>query len=219
MGSAWQWVLVGVGLVASGPYVAYLVAIPSGRIRPHPVSWAIWTAITAIGLAAQIDKHAGPGTAILGIGAAFCAAITVLSLKHGRWSMHPIDWLSLAGALGAVGLWAVTGNPLGAVVTIAAVEVIGFVPSVRLAQAHPEHESPLLFLSGAVRMLAGILALDVFSVVTLLYPVTLLTCNTVFAAFILVLRRHRSLPARTTVAEVTGAALGGLAAIPDRPAT
>jgi hypothetical protein len=66
--------------------------------------------------------------------------------------------------------WYFTSDPLWAVVILTIVDVLGFGPTVRKAYAFPHSESLLFFALFTARNLIVIMALENYSVTTVLFP-------------------------------------------------
>jgi hypothetical protein len=73
-------------------------------------------------------------------------------------------------ALCALPCWFFTNDPLWAVVTLTIVDLMGFGPTIRKAYDHPHEESAIFFALSALRNLLVILALQNYSLTTVLFP-------------------------------------------------
>lgn len=99
------------------------------------------------------------------------------------------DWLFFFAALSALPFWFFTSNPPWAVVSLTVVDVLGFGPTVRKAYRHPHEESAKFFALSVARNLLVILALERYSLTTVLFPAAVgLTC--LLLVFMLIYRRH-----------------------------
>jgi len=74
-------------------------------------------------------------------------------------------------------LWYITSDPLWAVVILTTVDVLGFVPSFRKAYIYPFEEQLTFFVIMVARNLISIMALEHYSVTTILFPaITAVVC-------------------------------------------
>jgi hypothetical protein len=174
-------------LVGYAPYVGNTL---TGRTRPHVFSWLVWSSVTAIAFAGQLVEKAGPGSWVTGVSTLVCVVIFGAALRQGEKDIALVDWMSLGGAAVALALWAVTERPLAAVVLVTLVDALGFLPTFRKSFFRPFEETALTYSISVLRWLLAILALQNLSVVTWLYPASLVVMNAVFVALLLVRRRQ-----------------------------
>ena len=77
----------------------------------------------------------------------------------------------------ALPFWYFTSNPLWAVVILTAVDLTGFAPTFRKAYHHPYEEQLLFYFLMASRNFLVIVALENYSLTTILFPAaTALAC-------------------------------------------
>ncbi len=182
--------------VAFYAYVPYFRDIFSGKTKPHAFSWFVWGLLTAIAFLAQLNGHAKAGAWVTGFTAIICFIISGLALKVGRKNIVLIDWFFLSGALFALILWAVTSNPVGAVILITIIDALAFVPTFRKSFHKPDEETVLTYSLSAFKFAIAILALSTFSLTTVLYPLSLVVTNGLFAGMVLVRRSILKVPIR-----------------------
>ncbi|WP_404361378.1 hypothetical protein [Methylotuvimicrobium sp. KM1] len=92
-------------------------------------------------------------------------------------------------ALSSLPLWYFTSDPLWAVVILTTVDVLGFGPTIRKAYHQPQSEPLNFYALFAIRNLFVVMALEHYSVTTVLFPAVLgLTC-----VFIMALMMYRRL--------------------------
>lgn len=176
--------LVSVALAAIG-YTSYAVTVLKGRTRPHLFSWWIWGLVMAVAAAVQLTNDAGAGAWVTVFSAAACLAIALLSLRHGDRNIAPTDWVALAAALTIIPAWAVTRNPLLAVLMASAIEWLGYYPTMRKSWLRPREETPITYSLDLTKWLMSLWALTAYSAVTLIYPLALLAANALLVTIIL----------------------------------
>ena len=110
-------------------------------------------------------------------------------MKRADISITKTDWLYFVSALSSLPLWYFTSDPLWAVVILTTVDVLGFGPTVRKAYTFPYSESSLFFTMCAVRNLLVIIALENYSITTLLFPVVMVAVYILFAVMLTYRRR------------------------------
>ena len=161
-----------IAVVISGlSFLPYIWSIFRGTIRPHVLSWSIWGLTTSIVFFAQRAGGAGVGAWPVGISALLAFSIAIIAyLKRADIRISTTDWLFFVLALLAIPLWAVTHNPVWAVLLVTFVDVLGFGPTIRKAYRQPQTESVLFFSLIVLRNIFVLMALEHYSVTTVLFP-------------------------------------------------
>lgn len=173
-------------------YVPYFRDISRGKTKPHAFSWLVWGVLTAIAFFGQVTSNGGAGAWVTGFTAVFCFIIFLFALWHGKKDFPLIDWLSLAGAGFALILWALTDDPLGAVIIVSIIDILGFVPTFRKSIKRPNEETMFTYTMSGLKYIVGIIALSNYSLVTVLYPISLILSNGAFVALLIVRRKKLS---------------------------
>ena len=154
-------------------FIPYIRSILTGTTKPHVFSWLIWGTTTIIVFFAQLQAKAGIGAWPMGISGVITLFIALLAfLKRADVSISNIDYLFLILALASLPFWYLTSNPLWAVVLLTLVELLGFGPTIRKAYYLPHEENRLFFLLFMLRNIFTLLALEHYSLTTVLFPVS-----------------------------------------------
>ncbi len=152
-------------------FYPYIRGILRGVIRPHVFSWVIWGSTTFLVAFAQWDANGGAGAWAIGVSGAITLLIAVLAYaKRADVGITLSDWAFFLAALSSLPVWFLTADPLGAVVVLTVVDLLGFGPTLRKVHAAPHSESAGFFTLFLVRNLLVILALEHYSAATVLYP-------------------------------------------------
>ena len=175
-----------IGVIGFLPYFRNLFA---GRTKPHTFSWLIWGILSAITFAAQIASGAGPGAWIIGVAATLSLAVFVIAIFKGEKEITRLDKISLASAALGIALWIVTTNPLWSVVIVTIVDAVGYIPTFRKTYKQPYGETLILYFLSSVSFVISLFALQVVSLTTALYPISLIATNVVFISMVLMRRR------------------------------
>ena len=170
-------------------FFPYIRDIFKRKTQPHMYSWLIWTILQIVGVAAQIKDGAGYGAWALGVGAFFCFAIFLLSFKYGTKNISRFDLVCLIAAIGAIGIYLFIDNPLWATIVVATVDFIGFLPTFRKGFQEPFSETASTFILSGTSNLLSLIALQNYSVTTVLYIGSLFFTNLSFATMVLLRRR------------------------------
>jgi hypothetical protein len=184
-------ILSGAAIVLTiGAMIPYIHAIVNGATRPHVFSWVIWGATTFVVFLAQLEGKGGVGAWPIGISGSITIFIALLAwVKRADITITRTDWLFFLAALSSLPLWYLTSDPLWAVVILTTVDALGFGPTMRKAYHFPHSESVLFFALFATRNLLVVLALEQYSVTTVLFPAVIAAACLLLMALLTYRRR------------------------------
>jgi hypothetical protein len=166
-----EWLSVIAIALTVAAFLPYILSILRGDVRPHVFSWIIWSITKGIVFLAQLEDDAGAGAWPIGVSGGITLMIALLAyLKRADITITRTDRLFLVAALSSLPFWYVTADPLWAVLILTTVDVFGFTPTIRKAWHLPYSESLLFFTLYTIRNLITILALEHYSVTTVLFP-------------------------------------------------
>ena len=177
-------------LVGTIGYIPYFRNIFSGKTKPHVFSWLVWGILTTIAFAGQVAGKGGAGTWVTGFTALACFTIVALSLVKGSRDFPLVDWICLLGCAVSLGFWAITDNPLTAIVLVTIIDLVGFLPTFRKSYTKPNSETAFTYLMGSAKFFISLLALHEYSATTVLYPASLVITNGLFVIMIVIRRRQ-----------------------------
>ena len=159
-------------------YGIYIFTIFKGETRPHPFSWFIWGLLTSIGFFAQISDGAGIGSIITALSAIISFVIAGIGfIKRENITISKSDKWAFILSLLTIPLWLITETPFWSVILITVIDSAGFYPTFRKTWFSPEQESAMSFTLGGFKHLFTILALQNYSVITTLFPISLVIMN------------------------------------------
>jgi hypothetical protein len=142
--------------------LSYIRAIFRGEATPNRVTWLLWAFVPLIASAAQLRSGVGISTLVVlsvGVGPA-CVVLASFARGKGSWSLGPFDYLCGACALAALALWAVTGDPVIAIVLSIVGDFAAALPTLRKAWLAPATESRKTYLISFVGMVLGIFSVQ-----------------------------------------------------------
>lgn len=183
--------LLAIGMMMSSRGV-YFLSIWRGKTRPHAFSWFIWGVISTIGVVAQFVEGAGVGAWPRAFGAATCFVIVALALFKGEKNITRTDWITLSVALTAIPLWVLTKTPVWSVILVCAIDTIGYLPTLRKAWHRPHEETPNGYALSCLGAFFSLIAIEVYTPSTWLYPFVLTITNGSMAAFLILRKRHKN---------------------------
>lgn len=178
-------------LIATGSRIEYIYLIVRGKIKPHAFSWLVWSVLTGIAFAAQVSEKGGAGSWLTGFTALTCFMVFLLALAYGQRKFSLIDWVSLTGSGVALALWWFTKNPLGAVILVSIIDILGMIPTFIKGYKKPFEDSINIFWIANVTFTLSLFALETHSLTTWLYPLTVIATNTAFVVMV-VIRRQKT---------------------------
>ena len=166
-------------------YLPYICTVLQKRTKPHVFSWVIWGTVSAIIYCAQDSVNAGAGDWAMGFTALTCFFIAGLALFYGEKKITRSDWISFVGALTAIPVWYVTQNPLGAVIMATIIDTAAYYPTFRKSYFKPYEENLVVYCSTVVKFIFALLALDHYSLVTVLSPTFIIFVESAFIMMVL----------------------------------
>lgn len=177
-------------IVAFLSYVPYFRDISVGKTKPHAFSWLIWGVLSGISFAAQITGRAGPGSWVSAFTTVVCFIIFFLALKKGEKNIVALDWFSLFGAAVAILAWLLIKGPLFSVFLITIIDVFGFLPTYRKSFNKPTQETLVTYVLSGLKYVFALLALNNVSIITALYPASVLFMNWTFVLMLIMRKKQ-----------------------------
>ena len=155
-------------LIAFYPYIR---SILRGNTWPHVFSWVIWGSTTFVVFLAQLADKSGVGAWPIGVSGIITTYVAFLAyIKKSDSTITKADWLFFLLAMTSLPLWYLTSDPLWAVVILTTVDLLGFGPTFRKAYFLPFEEHLAFFVIMATRNLIATMALEHYSLTTILFP-------------------------------------------------
>ena len=174
-------------------FLPYIHSILQGKTKPHVFSWVIWGSTTFIVFLAQIADRGGVGAWPIGISGIITLYVAFLAyIKKSDRTITRIDRLFFVSAMCSLPLWYFTSSPLWAVVILTTIDTIGFGPTFRKAYVCPFEEKLTFFAIMTARNLISAMALEHYSLTTVLFPVVIAAVCMIF--ILMVTYRRRMLP-------------------------
>lgn len=173
-------------------YGIYIRDILRRKTVPHSFTFLIWSIASSITWALQVYGGAGVGAWITLAVTLMCIFIFFLSLKYGEKHITTSDVIFFVLSLISLALWLLAKQPVWSVILIVATDLLGFMPTIRKSWNKPYSENLFTWELTAFRHALGIIALQKFNILTLLYPVAWVIGNTIFSIILVVRRKQIS---------------------------
>jgi hypothetical protein len=170
-------------------YSFYFRDIFKHKTKPHAFSWLVWATLTGIAFAGQITNGAGAGAWVTLVTAIVSCVIFFLALKQGEKNITLSDKLNLASAALVLLFWFFTNNPLTAIILVTIIDFLGSIPTIRKSYLKPYEETLIHYVLAGLKFVLAIMALQKYSLITCLYPASLVASNLLFAAMLVIRRR------------------------------
>src|SRR3990172_4247534 len=171
-------------------YLPYIYDTIKGKTKPHVYSWFLWALVTFIIFALQVLGKAGVGAFVTLATAILCLTIFILGMKSGKKDITKFDTATFIISLMAVGIWVFAKQPVVSVILLTSINTLANLPTIRKSWNKPYSETLLTWELGAARNLLGIVALESYSVLTWLYPVSSFVVNVIVSS-LLIIRRNK----------------------------
>lgn len=120
---------------------------------------------------AQLHDKAGVGAWPIGVSGAITIFVAVLAyINKADNTVTRADWSFFVLAMSALPFWYLTADPFWAVCILTTVDTLGFGPTLRKAYNFPFEEQMLFYALFMARNAIAIMALENYSVTTVLFP-------------------------------------------------
>jgi len=170
-------------------FIPYIRSIHQGKTKPHAFSWIIWASVTLIVFLATLTDKGGAGAWPIGVSGLITLYVAFLAYnKKSDRKVSNIDWIFFTLAMLSIPLWYFTSNPLWSVVILTTIDLLGFAPTYRKAYSYPNEEQLTFFNLIASRNLIAIVALENYSLITVLFPAATALACILFVTMVLIRR-------------------------------
>lgn len=172
-------------------FYPYFRDILRKQTKPHLYTWLLW--VFTQGTATAGLWQGGGGFANLNAIATFILVVLVflLTLSHGTRNITPGDTVVLVAALLAIAVWWQLHNPTLAVLMVAAIDGLGYIPTFRKTYQEPWTETLSFWVLTTIGCVLTLFACREYNLLTLSYYATLAVANTVVCLICMVRRKAK----------------------------
>ncbi len=171
----------------------YIRDIFRGNTKPHTYTWLIWAIVTTIVFFGQVVSGGGPGSWATGVAAVVTTFTLLLSLKggYGTKDITNFDKMCLVLAILAILPWLLVKSVLWSVLLATFIDLIAFFPTMRKTWHAPKSESLGSMYADSVKHALSTFSMGTYSLVTLVYPISVLATKFVIIVEIVYLRHFK----------------------------
>ena len=170
-------------------YAPYIRQTWSGKIKPHPFSWIIWTASCVIVGVIMLTNGGGWATWSHFTVGALCLLVAILAFKRKSHFVAKIsrsDWICLILAVAALILFVFAKDPLMATALLILADVLASIPTLAKVRLMPFSETQFMWWLDAFAAVFAIIAIADYNAVTLIQGVGTVIVNFAGAIFIFI---------------------------------
>ncbi len=154
-------------------------------------SWVIWGSTTIIVFFAQYEDGGGAGSWPIGVSGVITFYVAFLAyIRKSDITIARSDWYFFLTAMASIPFWYFASDPLWAVIILTTVDIIGFGPTARKAYKFPFEEQLTFFALFIARNIMAILALEHYSLTTVLFPFAVAVACLLLIIMIMLRRRN-----------------------------
>jgi hypothetical protein len=170
-------------------YIPYIRDILKEKTHPHAYSWFTSGLLTIIAFGLQVSKGAGWGAVPTFVAGVAGLLIFILSFIRKRSPITKSDTFFFLLALFATALWLIANQPVLSVILVSIADIVAFIPTIRKSWKKPNQETSFTYFVNSLRFAVSAIAVQKYSVVTVLYPVSQALADGFTVTYLLLRRR------------------------------
>lgn len=158
-------------------YIPYIRDILRKKVKPHRITWGIWTILTTIAAFNQVSNGGGYSSLFFISTALLVTIVFVLSFHYGMGGASKIDRLCLILAILLLIYWIMVQETRLSTVVAVIIDGLAAIPTIIKTYRQPETESyPQWILAGIAGVLTMI-AVPRFDWILIIYPLYIVLMN------------------------------------------
>lgn len=171
-------------------YIPYIRDVIKNKTIPHIYTWILWAFITSIAFALQLSDKAGSGAYVTFSSVITGCVVIFLSffLHKGKRDITKLDTFFFILGFISLGFWVFAKQPVISTFLVIITSLLAFIPTIRKSWKNPHSETLSFYVLNSFRFALATIALQNYSIITTLYPITWFIANIIFS-LMLVLRR------------------------------
>lgn len=166
-------------------YLPYFRDMIRGTTRPHIFSRFLWGLLTGIAFFGQMSDGAGLAAWVTWTSSLLCLFTAAWAFFHqGKKDIARSDWYAFFAALFSLVVWWYTENAYRSMILITVIDAISFRPTLRKGRYQPDTETASTYALNWFKFVLVLISLAHISVITALYPFSLVFMNGGFAVLL-----------------------------------
>ena len=178
------------GVIAAGAFVPYIISILKGKTKPQRATFAIWSAVSIVGLVSYIASGATDTIWVIWAYTILGFIVFLLSFKYGTGGFNKLDVICLVGAGMGIVLWIWTNNPGYALYISIFCELLGWMPTFKKMYIDPESEDLLAWSIALFAASLNVIAITSWKPDIAIYPLYIVITDLAAVTILLARRKH-----------------------------
>jgi hypothetical protein len=165
------------GLIALFSCIPYIKHIIDLKVKPHRVSFLIWSFLNVIALFSQLAKGASFSLWLPGLEAFGLFIIFLLSIKYGVGGFSKRDFIAICISIAGLIIWFFTKEAAFALYLVIIVDAVGLYLTLHKVYLHPKSETSSPWIIASFGSFITALSVGEINFILLSYPVYLMLAN------------------------------------------
>jgi hypothetical protein len=158
-------------------YIPYVIGIIRKKVKPHPVTWGIWTILTTIAAVNQVSNQGGYSSLFFISTTVLVFTVFILSLRYGSKGVTLIDKICLTLALALLVYWLTLQETRISTLIAVIIDAIGAIPTVIKTWRHPATETYIQWMLAGIGGFLTIFTVPRLDWALLIYPFYVVVMN------------------------------------------
>ena len=180
--------LVTASVLTVGCAIPYIRDILKGTTKPNIVSWLTWTILTSIATVAEFADGEYRTAIFTSAAVIETSLVVILGLKYGYAKWSKFDTICQIGAFSGFFFWWLFNSPAMAVISVATIDLLGALPTVRHSWLKPSEETWSAYAIASIGGVFAIASFHVYNWTSLTYAVYIVCINVLLV--LILLRKH-----------------------------
>lgn len=166
--------------------IIYIRGMLKNHVKPNGVSWFFWSLTPLIAGFAALSS--GVTWASIPVFASALGSLTIFILsfiiKEAYWKLEKFDLFCGSFSFLALILWAITKNPIIAIIFSLISDFLAFIPTAVKSWKNPDTESAGYYMTSVISNLSAFFAIEEWNFASVAFPAYLAIGNIMIIIFI-----------------------------------
>jgi VanZ family protein len=158
-------------------YIPYIKDIFCKKVKPHRITWGVWTILTTIAAFNQVSNEGGYSSLFFISTAFLVSFVFILSFRYGMGGASRIDRACLILALLLLVYWVTVHETRISTVIAVIIDAIGAIPTLIKTFRNPETETYIQWTLAGIAGFLTMLAVPRFDLILIIYPLYVVLMN------------------------------------------